>query len=147
LLAVVEAPLAVVGLASGLAMMFDPSGKDIGLSLDLLKNAPVGDFAFVGLFLFAFAGVLPAVAAYGLWTKKRWRWTDAVNKWTGQNWAWTATVTLGIVLLLWIGVELISVGPLTGIGGVMQIIITLMGLLILGLVTRPSMRFDMKLEG
>lgn len=143
---VTQLVLAFVGLMSAYGLLSDPSGDGLELSLDLLENAPVGDFALVGLFFLAFYGILPAVAAFGLWTRPRWTWTDPINKWTGQHWAWTASAALGIILLLWIFVELIFVGLLTGIGLALQIIITLLGLGVLVLVTRPSVRAHLKLE-
>ncbi|GEM_PF-1042092 len=137
---------AFVGFMSGYGLLSSPSGEGLGLSPDLLEDAPVGDYTLVGLFFVAFFGILPTMAAYGLWTRKRWRWTDPVNKWTGQNWAWTASAALGIIMLLWIVVELLLLGFLTGIGGVLQVIITALAFMVLALVTRPSVRSFMKLD-
>ncbi len=136
-----------VGFMSGYGLLSDPSGAGIGLSQDLLEDAPVGDYTMVGLFFVAFYGFLPAAAAYGLWAPMRWRWTDPVNRWTGQNWAWTATAALGVILLIWIAVELVFVGVLTGIGGAMQVTITVLGVAVLALVTRPSVKSYARLEG
>lgn len=145
-LAVLMAVFSFVGLMSGYGLLSSPSGEGLGLSLDLLEDAPVGDFTLVGLFFVTFFGVLPALAAYGVWARKRWRWTDPVNAWTGQNWAWTATFALGVILLLWIAVEVYFLGFLTGIGGAMQLMIAILGLLILSLVTRPSVRAHLRLD-
>ena len=136
-----------VGLMTGYGLLSDPTGAGIGLSQDLLEDAPVGDFTMVGLFFLSFFGLLPALAAYGLWRLPRWGWTDAVNRWTGQNWAWTATAALGVILLLWIAVEVVFVGALTGIGGAMQAIITALGVAMLAMVTRPSVRSYARLDG
>jgi hypothetical protein len=137
---------ALMGFMTGYGLLSDPSGAGIGLSLDLLEDAPVGDFTMVGLFFVAFYGVLPSVAAFGLWTLKRWRWTDPINAWTGQNWGWTATAALGIVMLLWIVVELVFVGPLTGIGGALQVAIAALGAAVLFLAMRPSVRSYARLD-
>jgi hypothetical protein len=142
-----EGFIAFLGFASGFPLLFSPSGKTMGLSLDLLKNTPVGDFALVGLFFIAFYGILPALAAYGLWTRRRWRWTDPLNKWTGQHWGWTASVAVGVILILWIVVELILLGPLSGIGGVLQVAMTVLGISVLALAMLPSVRSNMKPEG
>lgn len=141
-----ELIFAILGFGSAFGMLSSPSGKGMGLSQDLLENTPVGDFTLVGLFFLAFYGVLPTVAVYGLITKKRWRWTDVVNKWTGQHWAWTASVALGIVLLLWIVVELSMLGFLSGIGGVLQVIMTVVGIWILALTMLPSVKSSMKFD-
>jgi hypothetical protein len=146
-LVVLEGVFAFVGFMSGYGLLSSPSGEGLGLPLDLLENAPVSDYTLVGLWFVAFYGVLPALGAYGLWTKKRWRWTDPLNGWTGQNWAWTLTVALGIILLLWIGLELVFVGPLGGVGGALQVITTALGISVLVLATRPSVRASMKLDG
>lgn len=143
-LIVTEAIFAFLGFASGFLLLLSPSGKAMGLSLDLLENTPVGDFALVGLFFIAFYGLLPSLAVYGLLTKKRLRLTESLDRWTGQHWAWTASVAEGLIMLLWIGVELVLLGFLSGVGGVLQVIITCLGLLILGLAARPSVRSSMK---
>lgn len=49
-------------------------------------------------------------------------------------------------MLLWIVVELLLLGFVTGIGGVLQVIITVLGIAVLALVTRPSVRSFMKLD-
>jgi len=142
---VTEAVFAFVGFMSGYALLSSPSGEGLGISLDLLENTPVGDFTLVGLFFVAFYGVLPALGAYGLWTRKRWRWTDAINRWTGQLWGWTASAAVGVTLFVWIGVEVTLLGFLSGIGGALQVGMTLLGILILALAFRPSVRSWMKL--
>lgn len=141
-----EAVFAIAGFASAFGLVFSPSGKGMGLSLDLLDNTPVGDFTLVGLFFLAFYGVLPTLAAYGLLTKKRWRWTDVVNRWTGQHWAWTASVVVGAMLLLWIAVEIALLGFLSGIGGILQVVMAVLGVWILALAFLPSVRSQTKLE-
>ncbi len=146
-LVVILSVFTFVGIMSAYGLLSSPSGEGLGLSLDLLEDAPVGDYTMVGLFFLAFYGVLPLLAAYGLMARRRWRWTDPVNRWTGQNWAWTATAALGVILLLWICVELVFVGPLTGIGGALQVITTALGVVVLVLVMRPSVRAFMRLEG
>jgi len=137
---------AFMGFASGFGLLFSPSGTGMGLSLDLLENTPVRDFTLVGLFFVAFYGILPTFAAYGLWTRKRWRWTDFLNKWTGQHWAWTASVALGVILILWIVVELILLGFLSGIGGVLQVAMTFVAILLLALAMLPSVKASTKLR-
>ena len=137
---------AFVGYGSAFALILSPSGKAIGLSLDLLDNAPIGDFLLVGLYFLAFFGVLPTIAAYGLVTRKRWHWTDFLNRWTGQHWAWTASVASGILLLVFIVIEVALLGVLTGIGVVLQVVMSAVGIWILALVTLPSVRQSLKLS-
>lgn len=135
-----EVILAFLGFGSAFALLLSPSGEGMGLPLDLLENTPVGDFTLVGLFFFVFYGIIPSLASYGLITMKMWSWTDYINKWTGQHWAWTASVLTGVTLLVWIAVELVLLGFLSDIGGVLQVIMTLMGVWILTLAFLPSVR-------
>ena len=144
LLVVFEILFGFLGLMSAYTLLTEPSGIGMGLSTDLLKYAPVGDFALVGMFFLAFYFILPMIAAYGLLARPRWKWTDAINRWTGQNWAWTATVALGTIMLLWIVIELVFVGPLGGIGGALQIIISVLGIGVLIGTFRPSVREYLK---
>lgn len=127
-------------------LILSPSGKAMGLDHDLLNNTPVGDFTLVGLYFLAFFGLLPTLAIYGLLTRRRWRWTDAANKWTGQHWAWTASAAVGVMLLVWIVVELSLLGFLSGIGGALQIIMSVLGVWILALCMLPSVRNSTKLK-
>lgn len=136
----------ILGFASAFMLLYSPSGKAIGLSLDLLDNTPIDDFTLVGLFFLAFYGVLPALAAYGLVTRKRWQWTDAINKWTDQHWSWTASLAVGIVILLWIALELALLGFLSGIGGVLQVAMAIIGLWIVALSMLPGVRHALKRE-
>lgn len=144
-LVIIEAIMTVLGLGSAFGLLLSPSGAGFGLSLDLLENTPVGDFTLVGLFFLVFYGALPGLATYGLVTKRRWLWTDPINKWTGQYWGWTASAAVGVILLVWIAVELVLLGFLSGIGGVLQIVMALMGVLMLVLAMLPSVRSFMKL--
>jgi len=146
-LVAMELFFAFVGLMSGLTLLSSPSGEGLGLSQDLLEDTPVGDYMLVGLFFVVAYGILPSVTAYGLWTRRRWGWTDPLNSWTGHHWAWTASAALGILLMVWIGVEILLVGVLEGIGGTLQVIITLLGLAVLALTASPSLRRYMKSDG
>jgi len=140
-----EAIFGVIGFASGVPLIYDPSGKTMGLSLDLLKKTPVSDFLLVGLFFMAFYGILPLLAAYGLQTRARWARTDVLNRWTGQLWGWTASAAVGVILLLWIAFELMTMGFLTGSGGMLQIAMAGLGVVMLLLASRPAVRAWMKL--
>ena len=136
---------AVIGYGSAFALILSPSGEAIGLPSDLLDNAPVRDFTLVGLYFLAFFGILPTLATYGLITMKRWGWTDTMNKWTGQHWAWTASAASGVLLLLFIGVEVAILGVLSGIGAVLQVVMSLVGIWIMVLAFLPSVRRRLRL--
>jgi hypothetical protein len=111
----------------------------------LLETTPIGDFTLVGLFFVACYGILPILAIYGLWKLPRWCWTDTVNKWTGQNWAWTATAVTGVILILWIAVEVVLIGSPNGFPRFLQAMMTLFGIVILALAMLPRVKAFTKL--
>jgi hypothetical protein len=140
-----EVILAFLGFASGITFLLDPSGKTHGMDMTLLATTPIRDFTLVGLFFVACYGILPSLATYGLWKVPRWRWTDAVNKWTGQNWAWTATAATGVILIVWIAVEVMLIGSPDGFPRFLQVLMTLMGVVILALAMLPRVKAFTKL--
>jgi hypothetical protein len=145
ILIVLNAILAFLGFASGANFLLDPSGGTHGMDTTILEGTPVGDFFLVGLFFVTFFGVLPILAIYGLWKLPRWRWTDAINKWTGQNWAWTATAAIGVILIVWIVVEVILIGSPDGFPRFLQVMMTILGVVLLALAMLPRVRAFMKL--
>jgi hypothetical protein len=140
-----EVLLAFLGFASGFTFFLSPSGQAHGMDRAILENTPVGDFTLVGLFFIVFFGILPCLAIFGLWKLPRWHWTDAVNKWTGQNWAWTATAATGVILILWIAVEVMLIGSPDGFPRFLQVMMTLDGVVILALAMLPRVRAFTKL--
>lgn len=139
-LVALEALLAFLGFASGTQFLLDPSGGTHDMDTTILDGTPVGDFALVGFFFVTCFGILPILAIYGLWKLPRWCWTDAINRWTGQNWAWTATAATGVVLILWIAVEVILIGSPDGFPRLLQVMMTLLGVVILVLAMLPRVR-------
>lgn len=137
--------LAFLGFASGMTFLLDPSGEAHDMDLSVLEGTPVGDYAPVGLFFVTFFGILPVLSVYGLWKLPRWRWTDAVNKWTGQNWAWTVTAATGVILMLWIAVEVMLIGSPDGFPRFLQVMMTLLGIVVLALAMLPRVRAFTKL--
>ena len=127
--------LAVGGIPTGLALMADPSGQSVGLPLSLLEDLPVHDFALVGLWLFSVYGVIPLIVAYGLWTRKRWSWTDSLIGWTHAHWAWMGAVILGVILIIWTSFETVLWGPF-----VLMMIYGALGFAVLCLSLLPSVR-------
>jgi len=110
----------VSGIAGGLALVADPSGRSIGLPPDWLVGTPFHNYLVPGLILFAVLGVFPLVVALGL--RRR------------HHLAGLGALLVGVGLTTWILVEILMVGyqshpPLQAIYG-------FLGLAILGLAVR-----------
>ena len=137
--------LAFLGLFSGTSFLTDPSGGSHGLSVSILEGTPIDDFTLVGLFFVIAYGALPLLAIYGLLKLPRWHWTDPVNRWTGQNWSWSLTIMVGIILIVWIAMEVAYIGSPQGIPRSLQIIMASLGAVLIALAMLPGVRRYAKL--
>ncbi|MFD2093985.1 hypothetical protein [Blastococcus deserti] len=109
----VLAVISLGGAAAGLALVTDPSGGSVGLTVDELPGWPLlGDYRVPGLLLFVLFGLLPVVAALHL--RRR------------SARGWTAATAVGVLLVLW------SIGQVVVIGLRFPLVQT--GFLILGMV-------------
>jgi len=118
----------ISGLAGGIGLILDPSGKSLKIPISWLEGSPFSNYLIPGLILFVVLGLYPLIVFYGLLKKLRWSWFSAF--------------VLGAALIIWIGVEIIIIGyqpqpPL-------QLIYGLVGLIILVLVFLPSVRRFLK---
>ena len=86
----------VSAAAGGYGLLADPSGAAVGLPPELLRGSPFPDYLVPGLVLLIVLGAGPLLAAYGVWTRRRW--------------AWLSSSVVGIALVIWIGVQILVVG-------------------------------------
>ncbi|MDB4271049.1 hypothetical protein N9896_03025 [bacterium] len=97
---------AISAIPSGLSLIIDSSGKGIGLPPDVLENTPFNNFLIPGLFLFVVLGLLPLITLYGLLSRKKLNWAQKIN-WDRQfHWSCTFAFYIGLLLILWINMQL-----------------------------------------
>lgn len=118
----------ISGLVGGIALVIDPTGELLQMPLSMLEGSPFRDFRVPGIILLTILGIFPTVVFYGLWKR--------------SIWARMGALLVGTALIIWIGVEIWMVGyhsepPL-------QLVYGLIGLILLGMVTLPSVHHALK---
>lgn len=118
------------GLAGGFGLMVDPTGAHMEMPLEWLEGSPFSSYLVPGIILFSVLGIVPLIVAFGISA--------------GRPWAWVGSLFVGVAVLIWLGVEIATVGyqawpPL-------QVIYGLVGTTILILAFAQSVR-DFLLEG
>jgi hypothetical protein len=99
--------LALGALPSGVLMMAAPDGSFMNMPLSMLQYSPFSSFFIPGLILFTLMGVYPLAVAYSLWRQPSWRWPEALNPVKGRHWSWAASLAAGVMLVIWITVQVL----------------------------------------
>ncbi len=106
-LVVLHVLLGVGAVISGGLLMAAPDGHLMQMPVSMLDHSPFSNFAIPGLILFTLLGIYPLCVAYGLWKRPGWRWPDAINPFKGIHWSWAASLAAGVIVVIWIVVEVI----------------------------------------
>lgn len=96
MIVVLEFALAIGGLLAGVALLLAPDGHNLGWTTEPLQGTSFDDYWVPALILLALNGVTPIVLAVATLQRRTW-----------VTWA---HLVLGIVLIGWIGAQLIAVG-------------------------------------
>ena len=83
-------------LAGGWAFIADPTGANLGMSVELLSRTPFPDFLIPGVVLFAVNGMGSLAGGIASFLRHRY--------------AGEAALCLGIFLMLWIAIQLAWIG-------------------------------------
>ncbi len=134
LLISVMALVAVSGLFGGLSLIVDPSGSSLQLPLLLLESTIFNSYLVPGLILLIFLGILPLFVTFGLITKRKVPFAKRINIYPKRHWAWTVSLYCGIILVLWIDIQVMLIGG----GYMLQSIYALLGVLIIILTLTPE---------
>lgn len=115
---IIELFIALSGIATGLMLFSDPSGKSMGLDI-LREKIPFQSFILLGLWFVGPYGLLPATLTYGMYR--------------GYLWVWKPSLLLAVVEVIWVIVQL----PMFG-WGVLHVIYGSIGLASIYFLYRPS---------
>lgn len=97
--------LSLGALAGGGALMVAPDGHLLKMPISMLKYSPFRNFLMPGAILFSLDGIFPMAVAYALWKRPRWRRPEALNPFKRVHWSWAASLAAGVILIVWITVE------------------------------------------
>jgi len=134
LLIAIMALVALSGLFGGVSLIVDPSGKGLQIPLLLLESTLFNSYLIPGLILFIFLGILPLFVVFGLITRRKVRFAKRINIYKKRHWAWTFSLYCGIILVLWIDIQVMLIGG----GYILQTIYALLGVLIIILTLSPE---------
>lgn len=126
----------VNAVPAGFLMIIEPSGAKLGIPMEVLKPSPFPDFLIPGLFLFVFLGLFPIYIFYGLVRKPNLKLPEKFNLDREYHWALTYAYYLGLLLVLWINMQLLFIKSYS----FLQVIISVLGVFIIILTQWPTTR-------
>lgn len=109
----------ISGVAGGIGLISDPTGHSLGIPADWLIGSPFSSYLIPGLILLTALGLFPLAVTYGIWKR--------------QSWSGPAALVVGIMLVVWIAVEILIIGyhsspPLQLTYGLLGLFIIVLGL-------------------
>ena len=96
------------------------------MPLSMLQGSPFSDFLIPGLILLVVLGVFPGILSFAVIRRPQWKAFGILNLYRGIHWSWCYSLYLGIMLIVWILLEIVWVGY-----DLLQTIYGLLGLAIL----------------
>ena len=130
----------ISAIPAGLMMILDPTGAMLGLPILMLEPSPFSNFLIPGLFLFFILGIFPAIIFYGLVKKTNLKFANRLNLYKGQHWSWTFSYYLGLLLVLWINMQLFFIKS----WDILHFVYGMLGILIIVATHLPNTKRDYK---
>ena len=125
---------AASGIYGGIALITDPTGESLNMPITFLQGTPFTNYLIPGLILFILLGMLPTITFFGLVSRKRWKWADALNIYSNKHWSWAFSLYISIMLIFWIDMQVM----LIGYNHFIQTLYALVGLAMLVFALLPS---------
>ena len=122
--------LGLSGVAGGVGLVGAPTGAGLGIPLEWLHGSPFANYFAPGLVLLIALGVLPLFVVAGLWLRAKW--------------SRPAAASIGAMVLIWLVFEVAIIGyqPQPPF----QLVFALVGIAVLTLSLRPSVRTALNLS-
>jgi hypothetical protein len=129
--------LAIGALSGGGAFILAPDGHLIQMPFSHLQKSPFPNFLIPGILLFVFLGIYPLLIAYSLWKQPGWHWLNFINPFKHIHWSWAGSLAAGVIVLVWITVEIFWV-PF----GFAHIFFLVYGVVLTGVTLLPNVRIN-----
>lgn len=126
--------LAVSGIFGGISLIIDPSGNSLQIPVSFLESTLFSSYLIPGIILFTLLGIFPVFVAFGLITRKKIRIANRINPYRKRHWAWTYSLYCGIILVLWIDIQVMMIGG----GYILQSIYAILGVIIIVITLTPQ---------
>ena len=86
--------------------------------------------------LLIFNGIFPLFIFYSLLKQPGWEWPEFINIYKEQYWFWTLSLYSGIILVIWVYIQILVIGYL----GAIQSIFGLLGTCMIILTLTPAVK-------
>lgn len=101
--------LGVGAMFGGGALIISPSGELLGMPLSMIKDSPFPNFLIPAIFLFVVLGLAPCLLTFALVRKPESKTAQWLNLFKDMHWAWSFSVYIGLILILWIQLEMLFI--------------------------------------
>lgn len=139
LLLIVLAIQSIGAIGGGLSLVLAPDGSIMQMPLSYLDGSPFTSFLIPGIILLVVLGFFPAFIFYSLIATPNWNRFQAFNIYKRIHWSWSFSLYLGIMLSIWIYIEIIFIP--------FDILQTIFGLVGVGLIILTLLPSNMKYFG
>jgi len=112
-LIVLQFLLGLGAVISGGLFIIAPDGRPMQMPLYMLRNTPFATFLLPAMLLFTFVGIYPLIVAYSLFARPSWIRLDLLNPFKIMYRGWTASLVAGVILIIWICVQVIMFGSVS----------------------------------
>ncbi|MBN1367901.1 MAG: hypothetical protein JW967_08230 [Dehalococcoidales bacterium] len=124
------------GIISGAMLIVRPDGELMDWTPEILAGTPFNSYLIPGIILVLLIGIFPIFAGFGMLKKPVWQGINIINPSRKYHWAWAASWAVGVILLVWIIVELFMVGYIS----ILQPIVVAWGIITLILTLLPGLK-------
>ena len=119
---------AISAIGGAINLLFNPfANSSMEQPLSTLNETPFKSFLIPGLILLVLLGIFPSFLIYPLIKKPAWKRVNIINIYQTMHWSWTYSLYLGIMLIVWINIQIFFIGY----GSILQTIYSFVGLLII----------------